>query len=169
MRIMSKQQGVGLMEVLVALLILMIGVMGFIVLQYRAVEATLEGGARVEAINLARDFAERIRVNRGALNTYVADMADPEKQKVQGKDCAKNFCTVAEMARYDVWQVAGRAKELEMAVNLLDCQGNSDARQCIYVAWGDTAPTNGVAGEEGDCTVGTAYDRASTCLIMEVY
>ena len=45
MRTQHRQLGVGLMEVLVALLILSIGVMGFIALQYRAVEATAESSA----------------------------------------------------------------------------------------------------------------------------
>ena len=63
MRTQHRQLGVGLMEVLVALLILSIGVMGFIALQYRAVEATAESSARIQAINLARDLAERMRVN----------------------------------------------------------------------------------------------------------
>ncbi|MCU7226027.1 type IV pilus modification protein PilV, partial [Acinetobacter bohemicus] len=66
----NHQQGVGLMEVLIALLILAIGVMGFIALQYRAVEATIESGSRIQAINLGRDLAERMRVNRGAENVY---------------------------------------------------------------------------------------------------
>ena len=71
MRYTKHQFGVGLMEILVALLILALGVLGFIALQYRAVEATSEGSYRVQAINLSRDFAERIRVNRGALDDYV--------------------------------------------------------------------------------------------------
>ena len=62
-----SQNGIGLMEVLVALLVLAIGVMGFIALQYRAVEASAEGVYRVEGMRPARDSAERIRVNRGVL------------------------------------------------------------------------------------------------------
>ena len=53
-----SQRGVGLMEVLVALLILAIGILGFIALQYRSLDATTEATYRVQAINLARDLAE---------------------------------------------------------------------------------------------------------------
>ena len=49
----KKQAGVGLIEVLVALLILAVGVLGFVALQYRAIEASSEGANRVQAINLA--------------------------------------------------------------------------------------------------------------------
>lgn len=171
MNTLTTQRGVGLMEVLVALLILMVGVLGFIALQYRAVEATAEGGARVQAINLARDFAERIRVNRGALTKYEAEISDPAKQESSSKNCVAIDCTAEEMADFDVAQIVKRAKSFAMAVNLLTCPGNEvgDKRKCIYVAWGDTAPTNGVTSGGGDCTVATAYESSSTCLIMEVY
>ena len=72
----SSQNGVGLMEVLVALLVLAIGVLGFVALQYRAVEASAESTYRVEGMSLARDFAERIRVNRGALEKYKSEVSD---------------------------------------------------------------------------------------------
>ena len=67
MKINNYQHGVGLVEVLVAMLVLAIGVLGFVALQYRAVEATSESSYRVQAINTARDLAERVRVNRGVV------------------------------------------------------------------------------------------------------
>ena len=55
-----NQTGVGMMEVLVALLLLSLAVLGFAALQLRAVEATAEGGNRIQAMNIARDLAEKI-------------------------------------------------------------------------------------------------------------
>jgi len=153
MKTINYQHGVGLMEILVALLVLAIGVLGFIALQYRAVEATNE------------------RVNRGAFLTYEAKLAKPVADQIKaGKDCSENNCTAAELADYDVSQVAKKAQVAGMVVNRIICAGNEsgDKRSCIYVAWGDTAPTNGNA-DEGNCTAGSSYDPASTCLIMEVY
>lgn len=164
----KHQLGVGLMEILVALLILALGVLGFIALQYRAVEATSEGSYRVQAINLSRDFAERIRVNRGVLDDYVDEIADADAQAEYSKNCSAEECSTGEMADYDVAQVVQRANSVGMTVNLLDCQGNSDDRKCIYVAWGNTAATDGQE-DAGNCTTGTVYDPSSTCLIMEVY
>ncbi|WP_278493087.1 type IV pilus modification protein PilV [Acinetobacter gyllenbergii] len=166
---LSKQRGVGVVEVLIALLILMLGVLGFVVLQYRAVEATSEGGTRIQAINIARDFAERIRVNRGSIATYVTELQSAKDQSTSSKNCSKEECTASEMADYDVAQIVKSAGNVGMAVNLIGCPSNSDNRQCIYVAWGATAPTNGLNKDEGDCTLGTAYVPTSTCLIMEVY
>ncbi|WP_180021531.1 type IV pilus modification protein PilV [Acinetobacter sp. YH16044] len=164
------QRGVGLMEVLVALLVLAIGVLGFIVLQYRAVEATAESGYRVQAINIARDMAERIRVNRGAIDTYEDLLKGTAAEQIKDTtDCATTDCTISELAAYDVKQVSQKAQDMGMVMNQITCAGNEDGdkRSCIYVAWGDTAPTDGT--DAGNCTSGTAYVTTSTCLIMEVY
>lgn len=165
----GHQQGVGLMEVLIALLILAIGVMGFIALQYRAVEATIESGARIQAINLGRDLAERMRVNRGAENVYTYHLNTAGKQVERAKNCfTATNCTSADFADFDVSEISKKARSVGMMINYLPCQGNNDGRHCIYVAWGDTAPTHGAEGE-GNCTSSTVYDPNSTCLIMEVY
>lgn len=167
MKTINSQSGVGLVEVLVALLVLAIGVLGFITLQYRAIEATAESGYRVQAINIARDFAERVRVNRGVVGVYMEQIEDPDKQITSTKDCFSNNCNTTELADFDVAQVTTRARSLGMTMNVIECQGNSDGRNCVYVAWGDTSATNGTA--QGDCTNNTAYNPASTCLIMELY
>ena len=172
MRTQHRQLGVGLMEVLVALLILSIGVMGFIALQYRAVEATAESSARIQAINLARDLAERMRVNRGAENVYIDQLNTANNQINSSVDCFEFDCQSNQLADFDVAQIVRKARTTGMTVNILDCQGNADGRHCIYVAWGDTATTaaaSEASPEEGDCTSGTSYAPNSTCLIMEVY
>ena len=167
MKTINYQSGVGLIEVLVAMLVLAIGVLGFIALQYRAVEVTLESTYRVQAINIARDLAERVRVNRGVIDTYMEEIEDPDKQTASTKNCFTENCTTAELADFDVAQVATRTRSVGMTMNVIECQGNSDGRNCVYVAWGDTSATDGTG--EGDCTNSTAYNPASTCLIMELY
>ncbi|MHA3983874.1 type IV pilus modification protein PilV [Acinetobacter venetianus] len=167
--IIKHQRGMGLMEILVALLVLAIGVLGFIALQYRAVEATSESSYRVQAINVARDLAERVRVNRGALATYESEIQTPANQSGFAKNCFEESCSTTELADFDVAQVFQRARTFGMAINLVECPGNVDGRNCFYIAWGDTAPLDGAVDGEGNCTTSTAYDPASTCLIMEMY
>ena len=65
---MKNQRGVGLMEVLVSLVILAIAVLGFAALQFRALDAVQEANDRTTAMTLARDLAEKIRVNRTQLS-----------------------------------------------------------------------------------------------------
>lgn len=165
--IMSSQKGVGLIEILVALLVLAIGILGFVALQYRAVEATSEAINRVQAINIARDLAERIRANRDGLAAYKAQTATAANQVAYNTNCMTNACSTADLADFDVSQVTGKAADLGMTVNILSCAGNNDGRNCLYVAWGDTSVTDGTGS--GDCTNGTSYNPSSTCVIMETY
>ena len=163
----SSQKGVGLIEILVALLVLAIGILGFVALQYRAVEATSESINRVQAMNIARDMAERIRANRDGLAAYKTQTGTAANQVEYSTNCMTNTCSAADLADFDVSQVTGKAAALGMTVNMLSCAGNSDGRNCLYVAWGDTSATDGTG--TGDCTNSTAYNPASTCVIMETY
>jgi type IV pilus assembly protein PilV len=163
-----QQKGVGLMEVLVALLVLALGVLGFVALQYRAVEASSEGEYRIQAINLARDVAEKIRVNRTAQGTYVDTIADTTITALPTTNCFDNFCTPTQKAEFDGALVKLSAERMGMTLNMLTCPGVSNSRQCVYVAWGDTAAT--ADGEDIDCTTDTGtYTPNSTCVVMEVY
>lgn len=167
MKRLNHQRGVGLVEILVALLVLAIGVLGFVTLQYRSLEASAESTSRVQAITLARDLAERIRVNRNSFSVYQEELSDSKKQKTSAKECiGTTVCTDKELADFDIAQVTTRAASLGMTMNIMDCQNTSN-RQCIYVAWGDSSATDGTG--VGDCTNGNAYNPVSTCVIMETY
>jgi type IV pilus assembly protein PilV len=164
---MTTQKGVGLIEILVALLVLAIGVLGFVALQYRAVEATSEASSRVQAINIARDLAEKIRVNRSAFTEYQSQIQTPANQKAYKTNCFTSNCSETDFADFDVAQVANKAASFGMTINIMNCQGNNNNRNCIYVAWGDSSATDGAG--TGDCTNGNAYNPTSTCIIMEAY
>lgn len=165
----SYQRGVGLVEVLVALVLLAIAVLGFVALQLRAVAASHEAGRNVQAMNVARDLSERIRVNRDGLSDYKEAEAPEEGEDANSsKNCASEFCTSSEMAAYDYAQVSNKATDLGMSLNILDCQGTTALkRKCIYVAWEGTTPTDGAA--DTNCTNGTAYIPKAKCIIVEVY
>ncbi len=157
---MKTQKGVGLVEVLVALVLLSIAVLGFVALQIRAVAATNEASMNVQAINIARDLAERMRMNRDGLLEYKNVTTPPTT-------CASAFCTPTQMAQYDYAQVKKQASNLGMNVDVLNCQGSTLVRKCVYVAWENTTATNGTAST--DCTNSTAYAPNAKCIIMEVY
>ena len=166
MRVLSHQRGVGMMEILVALLILAIGVLGFVALQYRALEASAESTNRVQAITIARDLAERIRVNRNAFTTYRTELGTAANQKAYKTNCLTTNCSNTDLADFDVSQIVSRATTFGMTMNIMNCTGTNN-RSCIYVAWGDSSATDGTG--TGDCTDGNAYNQTSTCIIMETY
>lgn len=164
-----SQTGVGLVEVLVALVILGIAVLGFVALQVRALAASQEASLNVQAMTLARDLSERMRMNRDGLEHYQSVTSPPTT-------CGTAYCTPTQMAQYDFNQVSVKAQRVGMSIDVLDCaMGHTTAakRKCIYVAWGDTTPTaeDSAASEPSAtaCTVGTAYRAGAQCVIMETY
>ena len=176
MYLVKKQQGVGLVEVLVALLLLAVGILGFIALQYRAVEASAEATNRVQAMNLARDLTEKMRVNdsTNAITSYKTNLQNQENQKT-AEDCYAAFCTPANKAKFDVNQTYLQAQRLGMKVQMQTCPETANGRQCIYVAWDKTDPVNNTATTTGyvSCTTSTegsfSYTNNSTCIVLEAY
>ena len=162
----SQQKGAGLLEVLVALLLLAVSILGFAALQLRAVEATTEGTYRVQAINLARDLAERIRSNRNGLAKYKSEITVAANQANFTTNCYNTACNANDLADFDVAQVKKNATNIGMTFNYLPCQG-SNQLYCIYVAWNETSATNG--SDTTACTAGNAYRTGSQCVILEAY
>ena len=60
---LKAQAGVGLIEVLVALILLAIGVLGYVALQIRAMDASSEALTKSQAMIVMRGLAENIRTN----------------------------------------------------------------------------------------------------------
>lgn len=165
---MNKQRGIGLMEVLVALVILSIAILGFAALQLRAVSASLEAGNNIHATNLARDLAERMRLNRDGFATYrAASSNQATRDGAASTACETAACNAAALATYDLSQVAKKAYDAGMQIAVLPCQGTTLKRSCIYVSWDDTNVTNGSGAN--DCTNGTRYRTNAKCIIMETY
>lgn len=68
-----QQNGVGMIEVLVTLIIVAVGLLGLAGLQTRAQTAEREAYQRAQALILVEDMASRIRSNREAARCYPTD------------------------------------------------------------------------------------------------
>lgn len=66
----QMQSGFSLIEVLVAMVITLIGLLGLAALQARAMTAEFESYQRTQALVLATDMVERIRMNRAFLGAF---------------------------------------------------------------------------------------------------
>ncbi|MEQ1093047.1 type IV pilus modification protein PilV [Acinetobacter johnsonii] len=169
MKLSSSQQGVGMVEVLVALVILAIGALGYVMLQVRALEATAESTQRIQAINIARDLAERVRANRMGWASYQAELGatGTQTRAAATPDCATTICTASQLSDFDVDELATYATQYGMRLGMSACPGTSN-RQCLFVAWGDTLAQNSTTNSSS-CTNGTSYRANSSCVMMEVY
>jgi type IV pilus assembly protein PilV len=65
-----RQKGVGLLEVLLTLIVLVIGLLGMAALQARAQQAEVESYQRAQALVLLEDMVARITSNRPFRNCY---------------------------------------------------------------------------------------------------
>lgn len=76
MRRQQKQSGFSMIEVLVALVILTIGLLGIAALHLKSLQSGRTATYRTQAVNLAADLADRIRMNRTAVAAYGTLFAD---------------------------------------------------------------------------------------------
>lgn len=65
-----SQKGAGLIEVLIAVIIIAIGLLGIAGLQTVALKSATQAGFRTNATDLAASLADRIRGNQGAYGVY---------------------------------------------------------------------------------------------------
>ena len=71
-----RMTGVSIVEVLVALVIISVGMLGIAGLYLSSLQAGRSANLRVQALNLASDLADRIRSNREGLGNYEAAADD---------------------------------------------------------------------------------------------
>lgn len=164
----SKQKGLGMPEVMVAMMLLGIAIVGFSALQVKAISATGESAERTQAAAIASDLAERIRLNAGGLATYQA----PWNPTASANNaCEVANCTPAQMARYDIRQVTDLAAATlpngRVAVQTCPTRVN----MCIYVAWNKTNPTVGAAAPNCQAPTGLYVQptapESTDCVFLE--
>ncbi len=109
---MNKQTGFTFIEVLIAMFILALGLLGLIALQATGMRNNQSAYQRSQATQLAYNIADRIRANmadasNGATSTYITQ--DPATAAEQ-TDCktVSITCTTADIAQHDLflWNAA---------------------------------------------------------------
>jgi len=104
----KKSSGFTLLEVLIALLILSVGLLGLASLQTRGLALGHNAYLRSQAVLLTRDMAERIRVNSNYVLTTEASSATEYTidydQTPTNTDCSAASCTPIQLAQYDIDQ-----------------------------------------------------------------
>ena len=176
----NNQRGIGMVEVLVALLLLAVGVLGFSALQSYAVYSTTESLNRTQALTVMRGLAERIRVNgttTAILANYSSAMGSgvptPPSERCKatgGTTVPTTGCTAAQLAAVDVYDARNAAWDSGIQLGMAACPGTGGIgqRQCLLAAWDKTTAT--MAADDDACMTETGtYRRQANCIVMEIY
>ena len=101
-----KQRGFGMIEVLVAVFVSAIGIIGIGLMMLTTLRDSGSAMQRSRAVNLAIDITERIRANPLARDSYVLpDGATPADQGCYPSSGAvATACTAAQLAETDLWE-----------------------------------------------------------------
>lgn len=163
---MKNQYGVGLMEVIIAVLVLAIAILGSIAMQYRSLELATQALKKVEAVNLASNLAERMYVNRADYTNADGLIAKGGLTDCVGKTKA---CSVDEFAKKDIADIQEIASQKNMKVNVLPCPDTTNQRRCIYVAWDETEASQGSGGNACTAKDSFSYLPNTKCVVVETF
>lgn len=105
MNLNHKQQGFGMIEILVSVLVLAVGFLGIAALQTQSLRFNHEAYLRTQATVLANDIADRMRANRLlAITSDSYKFAFTDKPLASVTSCETNACNAGNIAAYDFAQ-----------------------------------------------------------------
>lgn len=173
----KSQRGIGMVEVLVALLLLAVGVLGFSALQSYAVYSTTESLNRTQALTVMRGLAERIRAN-GTTTTILANykaamgsgVPTPPTERCSSTVGSTIGCDPKQLAELDVYDARAAAWSSGIQLGMAACPGTVGVgqRQCLLAAWDKTTPQ--ISADSDACmALDGTYRRQANCIVMEIY
>ncbi|WP_440464722.1 type IV pilus modification protein PilV [Psychrobacter sp. ASPA161_6] len=192
----STQTGVGLIEVMVALLLLSVAVLGYSALQGQAIKATNESFERSQSLVMMRNIAEKIHANPAAITDYATGLNESySSSSAPTSQCGldgvvADLCDPKELAEAESYSLKAELQNYDFQIQMHPCPntgGNgTDAATnimysyCLISAWDDTTPTIGrddetdcltervIADENNAAAAGGSYHPKSTCMMMEI-
>lgn len=172
----KSSRGLTLIEMMVALVVLSIGLLGVAGLQAATTKYRINTMARASMTGLVFDLSERIRVNADSAgpsflqpgteslkSLYVIE-SDWSTQQTESltltKDCVANTCTTAERADYDVktWRQKVRDSVPQGSAML---SGNKRDGVLLTLMWFDKELTDRSTASDGTLTI--ALKKAPVC------
>jgi type IV pilus assembly protein PilV len=164
----KAQQGVGMIEILVAILVVAIGVLGYAGMQMFALRGAETASYRTQATLVAKDALERILMNSAeeAGDVYFAGGNWPANPGQSGANfpaacMGVAACAAAAQAAADIAQlswIASNTLPLGMVRAQDSCTGASSA-SCIVISWQGTTPAQ--------CLAGNVISTTEQCVVLE--
>lgn len=142
-----RSRGFSLIELLVAVVIMAIGILGVAGLQVVSLQQNRSALYRSEAVQLANDLIDRIRVNPTITYSSLIDAAPTSVT-----DCVVSACTPSDMAAYDITQ-------WKCSINSDDVDGNE------YAACKNLRDLNGLVNPDGKGIEGELPEGAGSVIL----
>lgn len=158
-----SQRGFSLIEVMVALLVLAIGLLGLAGLQTLGLKFNTQSYQRTQAVLNAYDIVDRIRANAGGIAVGVYDdigITQPPPGLPLNPNCGAVTCDNTQMADYDIAQWKNSLAELLTQGKGTVCRGvlTADFTGCAVDPAGDTSFQVGVQWFENDIPMRLAVE-----------
>ncbi|MDQ8035827.1 MAG: type IV pilus modification protein PilV [Pedobacter sp.] len=154
------QSGVSLLEILIALLITSVGLLGYAGLQSRALLATEDTYQRVQATSIAQEIIDRMRMNgmvagmqsNAAANPSVAvyTAASNWTGGIPTQNCFNSTCAGPAMALYDIGEIRRMVAAGSNLPSGSAIVATCGAKVCAYVAWGSTTASDCAAANDNN-------------------
>lgn len=196
MKTNKSQMGIGLIEVMVALLLLTVAMLGYTALQGKAIQATNESFERSQSLVMMRNIAEKIHSNPFAIETYENEINNVSSSTVPSTQCGLNgvevtkLCTATELAVAESYRIKLDLQSYDFQIQMHPCPNTggigTDAATnimysyCLISSWGETTPTIGTDDDVNCLTerviddndvveaAGGNYHVKATCMMMEI-
>ena len=164
-----RQKGVGMLEVLIALLIFSTGMMGLLSTQLAGKKAAYEATQRSIATALARDILERVQANSGQASGYVVQNAGDQNNQlpIPATNCEQADCTPVQLATFDLWQWESLllgVSEQQVGSNVgglvspRACISNEDGVVSVAISWLGASSAREPAESECGRDIAGLYD-----------
>ncbi|WP_020581532.1 type IV pilus modification protein PilV [Endozoicomonas elysicola] len=139
-----RVKGFTLIEVLVAMLILSISLLGMAGLQIMSLQSSGSSLARSQATMMAYDLAERMRRNPDQTGFYITNL----DQVITSPDCLSTGCSPEELAREDIiqWQTSLQDINGEAALASI----NNEIT--LEISWSESHYGNGLSDQSYEMT-----------------
>lgn len=130
---LAEQAGIGLLEILVAVLVISVGLLSFLAMQMLSLEADRSAYLRTQALLIGVDASERVRANPQGFESGAYGSAETE----EGSECySAGACTGAELAQAEVAELRERVRqqlprgELQVCLDSTPNDGTPTATAC---------------------------------------